>query len=102
MKFSDKKIEAVRMIEMICLILSMGAVFLQIWVLSSALESYFEGRYDDLSASLILSGVAFLLCALTAWTTKINFMKGIQEGRTPTYTPFSLFKNKRNQPSNKK
>jgi len=73
------------MVESVCLILSCGAVFLQIWILSSAIEAWFEGTTHGLIASVILSGVALLTCLLTAWTTTLDFTKGIVEGGTVSY-----------------
>ena len=72
MRFRDVKTETVQMVETICLILSLGAIFLQIWLLLSGLESFFRGEYDRLWATLALSVVALLCCALTAWTTTLD------------------------------
>jgi len=85
MRFKNKKQEVKNMVETVCLLLSGGAVFFQIWILSSALESWFENDTHGLIASVILSGVALLTCVLTAWTTTLDFSKGIAEGRTISY-----------------
>ena len=85
MKFKDKKQEIQGMIGSICLALSGGAIFLQIWILSSSIEAWFEGSTHGLVASVILSGFALLTCLLTAWTTTLDFSKGIAEGRTVSY-----------------
>ncbi|MCA9399998.1 MAG: hypothetical protein KC713_00090 [Candidatus Omnitrophica bacterium] len=85
MRFKDKKQEVTAMVESVCLILSCGAVFLQIWILSSTIEAWFEGTTHGLVASVILSAAALLTCLLTAWTTTLDFTKGITEGRTVTY-----------------
>lgn len=57
------------MIENVCLILSLGAIFVQIWVLMSAVESYLEGETSHLLGAGVLSGIALLCCGLTALTT---------------------------------
>lgn len=80
------------MVEVVCLILSCGAVLLQIWILSSAIETWFEGIIHGLVASVILSGMALSACLLTAWTTTFDFTKGISEGRTVTYNPLTSFR----------
>ena len=85
MRFRNKAQEVKLMVETTCLILSGGAIFLQIWVLSWAIEGWFEGNTDGLVASVVLSGIALLTCILTAWTTTLDFTKGIREGRTQTY-----------------
>ena len=69
MKFIDRKTETENMILVVCLILSLGAIFLQIWILSSSFESYLAGKTQTLMASLLLSGLALACCSLTAWTT---------------------------------
>lgn len=92
MKFKDKKQEVTAMVESVCLILSCGAVFLQIWILSSTIEAWFEGTTHGLVASVVLSGVALLTCLLTAWTTTLDFTKGITEGRTVSYNKVTDFK----------
>lgn len=96
MRFKDKKQEVADMVENVCLILSSGAVFLQIWILSSTIETWFEGTTHGLIASVILSGIALLTCLLTAWTTTLDFTKGISEGRTWTYNPSTSFQESRN------
>ncbi|MCA9398500.1 MAG: hypothetical protein KC618_02040 [Candidatus Omnitrophica bacterium] len=100
MRFKDKKQEVAAMVEIVCLILSSGAVFLQIWILSSTIEAWFEGTTHGLVASVILSGVALLTCLLTAWTTTLDFTKGITEGRTWTYNPLTSFQKSKNDREN--
>lgn len=95
MRFKDKKQEIQGMIESICLFLSGGAVFLQIWILSSMIESWFEGNTHGLIASVILSGVALFACILAAWTTTLDFSKGITEGRTISYDRITKFGNRK-------
>lgn len=97
MKFQDKQAGIVGMVETVCLILSLGAIFLQIWILLSGLEAYFQGNPESLSGSLVLSGVAVFVCALAAWTTTIDFMKGLKEGRTVTYTGVTRFSKGKDQ-----
>lgn len=85
MRFKDKRQEIKDMTESVCLVLSSGAVFLQIWILSSTIEAWFEGSVQGLMASVILSGVALTTCLLAAWTTTLDFSKSITEGRTVSY-----------------
>lgn len=84
------------MVESVCLILSCGAVLLQIWILSSTIESWFEGTTHGLAASVILSGSALLTCLLTAWTTTLDFTKSIREGHSVTYNPLTSFQKSKN------
>lgn len=72
MKFKDRHSENAQMIENVCLILSLGAIFVQIWVLFSAMESYLEGETSHLAGALVLSGIALLCCGLTAFTTTLT------------------------------
>jgi len=74
-KFKNRRSETPHIIFNVCLSLALGAIFLQIWILISSLESLLQGKYDTLWASALLSGAAVLCCALTAWTTTINFFK---------------------------
>ncbi|MCB9771556.1 MAG: hypothetical protein H6754_03315 [Candidatus Omnitrophica bacterium] len=85
MRFQNKKEEFAATVETVCLILSLGAVFLQIWVLISAIEAYLQGKYANLLPAVILSGIAFAGCGMSALLTRIDFLKGITEGRTKTY-----------------
>ena len=94
MKFRDARQETRRAIESVCLILSLGSIFIQIWVLATTLEAYFQGRTQHLLASTILSLVAFGVCALTAWTMGMDLLKGAEEGRTETYNKHTSFKQK--------
>lgn len=72
MKFKNRHAENAQMVENVCLILSLGAIFTQIWVLVSAMESYLEGKTSHLLGALALSGIALLCCALTAATTTLT------------------------------
>lgn len=85
MRFSNKKEAFINMVEGVALAISLGAVFLQIWVLISALEMYFERKYEHLLPSVILSGVALMACGLSVYLTKIKFLKGMTDGRSSTY-----------------
>jgi hypothetical protein len=85
MRFADKKEEFARTIETVALIISLGAIFLQIWVLLSGIESYLAGNYENLLPSVILSGLAFTACAIGVLLTNMNFLKGITEGHSKTY-----------------
>ncbi len=72
MKFRNRHAENAQMIENVCLILSLGAIFVQIWILFSAMESYLEGETSHLIGALALSGMALLCCGLTAFTTTLT------------------------------
>lgn len=85
MKFQNKKEELRQTIGLVALIISLGAISLQIWVLFSALEAFFQRRFEILLPSVFLSGLAFLACGASALLTKVNFIKGLSEGRTKTY-----------------
>lgn len=85
MRFSDKKKEFVNAVESMALMLSIGAIFLQIWILFSAIESYFKAQYENILPSLILSAIAFLACGVSVLLTYVNFFKGMGEGRSHTY-----------------
>jgi hypothetical protein len=85
MKFRDVRSETKKSIEIVCLLLSLGAIFFQIWILATTMESFFQGHKDRLLVGTILSFIAFCLCLLTAWTTGMEPMKGAEEGRTRTY-----------------
>ena len=62
MKFSNKKEDFNLMVEAVGLMISLGAVFFQVWILLSGIESYLSGKYANLLPSVILSGAAFLAC----------------------------------------
>jgi ABC-type transport system involved in cytochrome bd biosynthesis fused ATPase/permease subunit len=91
MKFRDGRVETRKTIETVCLILSLGVIFIQIWILATTLEAYFQGKTEHLMASVILSLIAFGVAALTAWTVGNDFMKGSEEGRTQTYNKHTQF-----------
>ena len=92
MKFRDARTETIRSVEFVCLLLSLAAIFFQIWILSSSWESFFQGQTQRLVPAVIFSFIAFMVCALTAWTTGMSFMKGMDEGRTKTYHKRNIFK----------
>ncbi len=92
MKFRDTREETKKTIEIVCLILSLGCIFLQIWIMATTLESFFQGKTHHLLASVMLSMIAFGVCALTAWTTSMNLLKGSEEGRTQTYHKDTQYK----------
>lgn len=85
MRFKNKEQEVRGMMEAMGLILSGGAVFFQIWILSSAISAWFEGSTHGLAASVVFSGSALLICLLAAWTTTLDFSRGLTEGRTESY-----------------
>lgn len=69
MKFKNRNDETAAMVENACLILSLGAIFVQIWALMSGVESYLGGKHHLLIGSLVLSALCLGCCALTAVTT---------------------------------
>ena len=85
MKFSDKKEEFAQLVETVGLMISLGTIFLQIWVLISGIEAYFKGNYANLFPSVILSGIAFSASVISVFLTNLKFSKGMSEGRTKTY-----------------
>ena len=85
MRFSDKKEDFSHMIEAVGLMISLGAVFLQVWVLISGIESYLNGKYINLLPSVILSGIAFLACGGSILLINIDFFKQTRAGRSKTY-----------------
>ncbi len=92
MKFRDVRLENKKSIEIVCLLLSLGAIFFQIWILATSTESFFQGHNQRLLAGVLLSFISFSVCALTAWTTGMDLMKGTEEGRTKTYHKDTQFK----------
>jgi hypothetical protein len=85
MKFKNKIDEFHQTLELLCLIISLGAVFFQIWILISGVQAYFEGKFENIVPAMILSGIAFLICGISALLTGVDPMKGIGQGRTGTY-----------------
>lgn len=85
MKFKNKLEEFHNTLEFLCVIISLGAVFFQIWILISAVQAYFDGKFNNLFPSVILSGIAFIACGISALLTGANPMKGVTQGRTKTY-----------------
>jgi len=85
MRFSNKKEDFVRTVETVALIISLGAMFLQIWILLSGIEAYFKGNYANLLPSVLLSGLAFIACGVSVLLTNMDFLKGVTEGRGKTY-----------------
>lgn len=90
MRFSNKRENFAQTTETMALIISLGAIFFQIWVLFSAIESFFRGQYTNLLPSVILSALAFLAAGVAVILTNINSFKGATEGRTKTYQKGSL------------
>lgn len=72
MRFKDRNAEMMQSVENLCLILSLGAIFIQIWVLISAVDSYLAAKWHFLGAAMVLSGICLACCVLTAWTTTLN------------------------------
>jgi len=72
MRFRDRKAETVRMASNVCVMISLAAVFTQIWTMISGVESFLQGDYQTLFASLVLSGIALALCGFSAWVTTLD------------------------------
>ena len=85
MKFSDKREDFYRMVEFVCLLVCLGAVFFQIWLLLSIIETSSQQHHQLLLPSVVLSGLAFLGCGLSVLLTSVDFLKGLTEGRSNTY-----------------
>ena len=85
MRFANKGEDFTRTVEGVALLISLGAVFLQIWVLISSLEAYFQCKFAHLFPSVVLSGLALTACGFSIYLTKIGFLKGTNEGRSQTY-----------------
>ena len=71
MRFKNRNDETVSMVENLGVILSLSAIFVQIWILMSGVESYLKGDYSRLAPSLFMSAVAWSCCLLTALTTSL-------------------------------
>ncbi|MDE2026920.1 MAG: hypothetical protein KGJ11_00085 [Candidatus Omnitrophica bacterium] len=91
-KFRNIRSENKNSVEMICLLLSLSAIFFQIWILATSWESFLQGQVQRLLPGVIFSFLGLLVCGLTAWTTGMSFMKGMDEGRTRTYFKNTEFK----------
>ncbi len=85
MRFSNKKEDFANTVETVGLMISLGAIFLQIWVLISGIEALFKGKYANLLPSVILSGLAFFACGMSVFLTQLSFLKGLTTGRTKIY-----------------
>ncbi len=81
MRFKNRTEETSQMVGNLCLLLSLGALFIQIWTLMSAVESYLRGEYRHLGPALILSLLALACCALSAWTTTFDFSQNNKDGQ---------------------
>jgi len=86
MRFKDREAEQLELRETLGLILSLGAIFIQVWVLTSAMHSLLAGETEHLMAALILSGAALACCALTALTTMPRFLRLLSRNRA-FYSP---------------
>ena len=74
MKFSNKREEFVQTVQSVCLFISFGAIFLQIWVLLSAIESALKGNDTTLFPNVVLSGLGFMACGVAVFLTNIDFL----------------------------
>lgn len=72
MRFANKREDFIRTVETVGLVISLGAVFFQIWVLISALEASFNGKFSNLFPSVILSGLALLASFSSILLTKVK------------------------------
>lgn len=75
MRFKDRESEQLELRETLGLFLSLGAIFVQIWVLTSAMHSFLSGETKHLFAALVLSAASLGCCALTALTTMPGFLR---------------------------
>lgn len=82
MLFKDREAEQMELREVLGLFLSLGAIFLQIWVLTSAMHSLLSQEPKHLMAALFLSAGAFCCCALTALTTMPSFLRFLTRNKT--------------------
>ena len=69
MRFKDPVSENLEMRDVLGIILGLGSIFVQIWLLSSSVHSYFLGNTEHLEEALFLSGLSFFCCLLVAITT---------------------------------
>jgi Ca2+/Na+ antiporter len=86
MKFKDREAEHLELKETLGLILSLGAIFIQIWVLTSATHSLLSGQARHLAAALVLSAAALGCCALTALTTMPDFLNYLTRGKASRFS----------------
>jgi hypothetical protein len=86
MRFKDREAEQLELRETLGLILSLGAIFIQIWVLTSAMHTFLSGESKHLLAALILSGASLACCVLTALTTMPGFLRLLSRNRA-FYSP---------------
>ncbi len=85
MRFENKREQFTQMVERLGMVISLGAIFLQIWVLTNGVEAYLRGRDAILFPSMLLSGLALLACGVSVALTNLNFLKGLRVGRSTTY-----------------
>lgn len=86
MRFKDREAEQLELRETLGLILSLGAIFVQIWVLTSAMHSLLSGETEHLAPGLILSAMSLACCALTALTTMPGFLRFLSRNKA-FYSP---------------
>jgi hypothetical protein len=82
MRFKDREAEQLELRETLGLFLSLGAIFVQIWVLTSAMHSLLSGQTEHLLAALVLSAAALGCCSLTALTTMPGFLRWLSRSKT--------------------
>lgn len=82
MRFKDREAEQQELRETLGLFLSLGAIFVQIWVLTSAMHAFLSGEAEHLLAALLLSGASLGCCALTALTTMPGFLRLLSGNRS--------------------
>lgn len=72
MRFKNRDAEVSATVVNVCMILSLGAIFLQIWILIAETNVVLGGGGAEFRwAGLGLSALALACCALTAWTTTL-------------------------------
>lgn len=86
MRFKDREAEQLELRETLGLFLSLGAIFVQIWVLTSAMHAFLSGETDHLFAALVLSAASLACCTLTALTTMPGFLRMLSRNKV-FYSP---------------
>lgn len=72
MRFKNRDQEVSATVVNVCVILSLGAIFLQIWILIAETNFVLGGGGAEYRwAGLGLSALGLACCALTAWTTTL-------------------------------
>jgi len=73
MKFKDRNESERETKEILGIVLGLGAIFIQLWILSSSVHSSFLGKTEHLGASLLLSTLCLFCSVMAALTTFKNY-----------------------------